>query len=160
MEKRPREPFKLGNRKYFKTVDAVLAAEMRCEMSGRAGECPAGPVWFSGSQVWFSCCTQAQLAQQLLSALCEVRAKALGILCQSSDVQCEVLFKFRTSVFPLVDSENDDTKTRSSTQYKLVADFPVLGYQCDEIRCSGQTSALLLTLLPFQQITGSPYAFF
>lgn len=123
-------------------------------MSGRAGECPAGPAAHgSGSHAY----TQGQLAPQLLLPLCEVRAKALGVLYQSRDVQ---YFKIRTSVFPLAENENDDTKTRSFTQYKLVADFPVLGYQCDEISCSGQMSALLSTLFPFQQITEPPYAFF
>lgn len=36
-------------------------------------------------------------------------------------------------------------------QFKLVAAFAVLGYQGDEINCSGQTPALLLTLFPFSK---------
>lgn len=111
------------------------------------------PCWAGSSQVWFSRCTQGQLAQQLLSALrwCEAQARALSVLYQSSDAQCEVFFEFRALVFPLVDSEKDDTETRSFTEFKLVAAFAVLGYQGDEINCSGQMPALLLTLFPFSK---------
>lgn len=59
-------------------------------------------------------------------------------------------------VFPAVDTENYDTK--GFMVYKLVGDFPVPGYLCNEISCSYIMSALLLTLSPLQQITEPPQA--